>query len=78
MVRINPKWMAEMESQILQEKVIDQTLTFAAAAKWLVATLSRYGKPFKVYNLGCGVKRITTNTDTCPLCKKPLIGGVHP
>jgi hypothetical protein len=72
MVRINPKWMAEMESQILQEKVVDQTLTDNVCAKWLVAKLSRYGKPFKVYNLGCGVKRITTDTDTCPCCKKKI------
>jgi hypothetical protein len=59
---VNPKWMAEMESMILQSKAIDATITFRAAAKWLIATLSRHGLPYKVYQLGCGVVRVTQGT----------------
>jgi O-phosphoseryl-tRNA(Cys) synthetase len=70
--RINPKWAANIESMILQSKTIDETLTFRAAAQWLIATLSRYGLPYKVYQLGCGVVRVTMTTDTCPCCKRKL------
>ena len=71
-MRINPKWQADIESSILQNKEIDSTLTFAQAAKWLVATLARYGRPFKIHKLGLGVVRITTQCDKCPCCGKAL------
>jgi len=50
--------------------VIDKTITFAPALTFLVLELSKRDVPYKIYNLGGGVKRITTVTDSCPCCKR--------
>ena len=69
---INPAWIAEMKSKILQGLEIDTTQSFLPCIQWLIIQLSNYGKPYKLYDLGAGVKRLTTNTTTCPCCKKEL------
>jgi hypothetical protein len=40
------------------------------AAQALIEWMSKNNIAFKVYNLGAGVKRITSDTDICPCCKK--------
>lgn len=55
---------------IMHEVSIDETITFLPAAKWLVSELTKRGIGFKVHNLPCGVKRITTETDRCPCCNR--------
>ncbi len=71
-MKINPSWQNEIMSSILQNKKIDSTITFTAAAKWLVAILAKHGVPFKIHKLGLGVVRITTDCDTCPCCGKKI------
>ena len=66
---INPKWQAEILARLTS---IDETLKYNINAAWLIATLSERNIPFRVSNLGAGVKRITTDTDTCPCCKRKL------
>lgn len=51
---------------------IDRTTGINKAAAWLIMYLTQEEIPFKVYNLGAGVKRITTDTKKCPCCKKEL------
>lgn len=46
--------------------------SFAQAKTFVVTELTKRGIPFKLYNLGAGVVKITTNTDTCPCCKRKL------
>jgi len=72
MKRISSTWMAEIESSILQNKKIDIVSGETIAMKWLIETLAKYGKSFKVYKLGLGVSRVTTETDICPCCLKKL------
>lgn len=36
--------------------------------KYIVLKLANWKIPFKVINLGCGVTKITTITNTCPKC----------
>ncbi|RJR46036.1 MAG: hypothetical protein C4576_11445 [Desulfobacteraceae bacterium] len=76
--RVNPEWIGKIKNAIKEvadpeeRPKIDETLSFNAAAQWLITFLSNRNIPFKVVQLGAGVKRITTDTDTCPFCKKKL------
>ena len=69
---INPKWTDKIYKDVNEGKSIDETIMFNKASQWLVTILSNKNIPFKVYNLGAGVKRITTETDICPCCKKKI------
>ena len=76
--RVHPEWIEKIRDEynksVEQERKvnIDRTTSFLPAAQWLITFLSGLGIPFKVTNLGAGVKRITTETDICPCCKKKL------
>lgn len=67
---VSERWKSEMESKIFQHSEIDVTTEFKSAIQWLVVKLSKLGIGFKLYNLGAGVTRITTDTTICPCCKK--------
>lgn len=71
-LRINPTWQAEINSLIVNELPIDVISQYAINTQWLIVQLSKRNIPFKVHNLGAGVKRITTTTDICPCCKQKL------
>lgn len=70
-VRVNPSWIENRKEDIRKGYSIDVTTSFNKAAQALIILLKDV--PFKVYNLGAGVKRITTKTDICPCCKKKII-----
>jgi hypothetical protein len=72
MIRLNPKWVESIAVEIKDGKDIDITLSILAAKVHVVTTLTQAQRPFKVYNMGCGVTRITTETKICPCCKKEL------
>lgn len=69
---LNPKWIESMQAKVGSEAGVNEVLTTPLAIKWLIATLARANRPYRVENLGAGVKRITTNTTTCPCCRRPL------
>ena len=69
---ISSNWQAEIESAIFQGKKIDVTSGETVALKWLVQKLATYGKPFRIYKLGLGVHRVTTDCDVCPCCGKKV------
>ena len=71
-VKVNPKWQADMDTDILQCNKIDYTGSYLPAIQWLIERLSGYGRVYKLYNLGAGVRRITTDTDICPCCKQKI------
>ena len=77
MSRINPEWMKQKGEEIRKyPHEIDVIITYNQAVQWLIAELARVEIPYKLYQLGAGVKRITTkDIDTCPCCKKKLNGG---
>jgi len=72
MISLNPKWMARLEPVVYSSISIDETLSLLAAKQWLIKQLTKANRPFKIYSLGAGVSRITTETDTCPCCKRKL------
>lgn len=80
-MRVNPTWQAEMRAKIQEllssrgseyQPVISITTAHNVSAQWLVAEFFRNNIPYKVTNLGAGVKHVTTDTDNCPFCKRKL------
>ena len=80
MSKIDPIWFANWKGTIIKEiekhkkygSKIEYTLRLSQTASFLISQLSIAKIPFKVANLGAGVKRITTDTESCPFCKKKL------
>jgi hypothetical protein len=70
--RLNPVWVDQVKSKINNKETIDLVIKEHSVAQWLVVQLAQNNVPFKVYSLGAGVKRITTETDVCPCCKNNL------
>ena len=62
----------EQDAAIIAGKPLDFTSPHNLLIQWFVLRLSKRDRPFKLYQLGAGVKRITTETTTCPCCKRPL------
>lgn len=69
---VNPSWMEKMSTLLNRGAKIDEIVSFNKSKQWLIIQLSERCLPFKVYNLGAGVCRITTDTTTCPCCGKAL------
>jgi hypothetical protein len=42
---------------------------FNELAQWFVKTLVEKNIPFKILNMGAGIKKITTDVNVCPKCK---------
>lgn len=83
MSRINPEFKNELNEQINQylnnrslspdsDFHITRSVAYNPAAQWLIKNLISNNIPYKVKNVGAGVKMITTDTDTCPFCRKKL------
>lgn len=68
---LNPKWKDRI-SELINIGHIDETNSYNIAIQWIITELTTRGIPFKLFNLGAGVKRITTETDICPCCKRRL------
>jgi len=71
-LRVNPNWLSEKLHTLDYTGELDVTVSYNKAAQSLIEALSRRDKMFKVYNLGAGVKRITTDTEVCPCCKRTI------
>jgi len=48
--------------------IICVNTSFNLAVQWLVLRLTEASIPFRLIQLGAGVKRVTTETDQCPKC----------
>jgi len=48
---------------------LEWTFSLSIPKKFIVISLSNKNIPFKVLNLGCGISKITTDTNICPKCK---------
>jgi len=70
--RLNLQWIARVNDLILSSNPIDEVTGFMPAKQWLITQLTKAKRPFKLYQLGSGVVRITTNTDACPCCNRKL------
>jgi len=70
--RINPAWQEDIRKKLAAQQGIDVIQSFTPCIQWLIGELTRRDLPYKLYNLGAGVKRLTTDTDICPCCKQKL------
>lgn len=70
--RVHPQWLKDRKEEIREHRSVDVTTNFNKAIQALIILLVKANLPFKLYNLGAGVKRITTETDICPYCKQEL------
>jgi len=61
-------WKEKMRGQI-ESPDFEFRTSLTVAASWLILLLSEKKYPFKVINLGAGVKLITRKVDICPKCK---------
>jgi hypothetical protein len=73
MMRIAPAWAKRVGDLLDARQPIDETTHYTPAIQFIVTRLAKSGRAFRIHQLGAGVKRITTDTDTCPCCKKKLI-----
>lgn len=73
MKHINPAWKQAQLDKIASKLPIDELSAYLQATNWLIIQLVKHNIPYKVYNLGGSVKRVTTETTTCPCCKKLLV-----
>lgn len=71
MLVLNPQWQRNMLDKLQNGSELDITLQSAKPATWLIAKLLERNRLFKVYKVS-GVTRITTETDSCPCCKRKL------
>jgi len=53
---------------LMESPEFDYTSAVNLASQWIIVQLSEKQHPFRVINLGAGVKRITRKVDTCPKC----------
>ena len=65
---LRPEWIAEMKGRIASGGVFEYTTDFPLAMPWIIKYLDKLNIPFKLFNLGAGVKKITTKVNTCPKC----------
>ena len=68
--KVNPNWIKEQLKILKETGSLDTTTSYNPAIQSLIVYLTNNGKSFKLYNLGAGVKRLTTETDICPCCKR--------
>jgi len=68
---ITKEWIDNCKKSITEES-FDMTTMYNNAAQVVIKLFIQCDKPFKLYNLGAGVKRITSETDICPCCKRKL------
>lgn len=68
----NCAWCLRMQRMMDQAQDIDEVIQTAYAAAWLIKELAKRNIVFRVIPLGAGVRRIITNTDICPCCKRQI------
>jgi len=76
--RVSPAWLDGVREDIRRfdrndvSTHFERVLSYNLAAQAMVVLLTSANIPFKVFNLGAGVKRITTDTQICPCCKRRI------
>jgi hypothetical protein len=75
-LRLNSAWVEKQREAITDARAKDRVYeiieSFPKAKTFLITELLTRNIPFVVYSLGSGVIRITTDTTTCPCCKRKL------
>ncbi len=67
-MRKDPIFIKEQRELINSGKFTSAVVKHNVNAKWLIGCLAELDKPFRVVNLGGGVKRIILEKKVCPKC----------
>ena len=70
--RVNPKWAEETRKKMAKAEVFTHTSTHKIIIQECILIAQSLGCAYKLVNLGAGVTTFTTDTDTCPCCKRKL------
>jgi len=68
---ITKEWIDNLRKEI-KAGTFEITTVYNNVIQKAILVFSSEEKPYKLYNMGAGVKKITSNTDTCPCCKRKL------
>lgn len=66
--RLDRKWCMKIADKINNNTLESEIVKHDINAKWLIGHLADRDIPFKIINLGAGVKRITVAEHICPIC----------
>ena len=72
--RLNPKWTAETFDMLrdvaagVRTKPVEHTTAELAGIRWLICTADELQLPYKIIQLGAGVRKFTTDVTVCPKC----------
>jgi len=70
MRRISTAWLDKAIQDYKEFGKLERTSSFNKAIQALIIRLDSKDIKYKLYNLGAGVKKLTTDTDICPCCKR--------
>lgn len=65
---LKESWKKEIEESIINCTFTEFTSSLNIAIRFIIICLDKAKTPFKVINLGAGVKKVTTKMDICPKC----------
>lgn len=69
--RINPAWITEQRTKLTdptRAKPYEYRTAEGIVLRALVCLLDDLGIPYKILDLGAGVKKVTTDVTLCPKC----------
>ena len=72
MAHLNPRWLENRIAELNRTGKLDVIESYTPAIQALITELAMRGKAYRLYALGAGVKRLTTDTEICPCCKHKL------
>ena len=72
MKTVNPKWLKAIKEKYAETRSVDVTEVYLPAVQELIKWLSEKNIDYRVYNVGAGVRRVTTQTTICPCCMRKL------
>jgi len=69
---VSKKWkdqvLAKMATFLATGEHFEETSDYNPATQWMICRMVAKGIPFRLIQMGAGVKHITTHTDICPKC----------
>ena len=71
-MRVNPQWVTDAVNEYRDYDFVERTTAFNKAIQALIIRFDNLGIMYRLYSLGAGVKKLTTDTDVCPCCKRKL------
>ena len=65
---VNPMWLEDTVSKMEAGETKEVVTKNAISQKALVYELAKRNIGFRIINMGCGVRKITIDTEICPKC----------